>query len=122
MGTSMQAKVWQRVLTKKQPFRVSRRSLSTALWVALCSAAFARLLGFLFPARAGKIIESTSTRAIAVDLTELQGAWISSDGEATPKMECWVEVGQNEARQKPVPGPAEEASREVQRSWEQDRH
>ena len=38
------------MLTKKRPLRVSRRCLSTALWVALRSAVFARLLGFLFPA------------------------------------------------------------------------
>ena len=44
------------MLTKKRPLRVSRRCLSTALWVALRSAVFARLLGFLFPAEAGGIV------------------------------------------------------------------
>jgi len=57
MGTSTWARIWHCMLTKKRPFRFSRRSLSTALWVARRSAVFARLLGFLFAAKAGEIME-----------------------------------------------------------------
>jgi hypothetical protein len=54
-------RIWDRfgkrpARSKKRPLRVSRRCLSTALWVALRSAVFARLLGFLFPAEAWEII------------------------------------------------------------------
>lgn len=34
--------------SRNRPFNVSRRALSTALWVALRSAVFARLLGLRF--------------------------------------------------------------------------
>lgn len=40
----------------------------------------------------GKKFESTLTRAIAVDLTESRGAWISSNGDATSKTIDWVWV------------------------------
>jgi hypothetical protein len=58
-------RIWDRfgkrpARSKKRPLRVSRRCLSTALWVALRSAVFARLLGFLFVAGAGGIIELES--------------------------------------------------------------
>ena len=46
----------QYLLTKKRPLSVSRRCLSTALWVALLSAVFARLLGFLLPAAVGGVM------------------------------------------------------------------
>ena len=38
----------------------------------------------------GRKLESTLTRAIAVDLTESRGAWISSNGEDTSKMIDWA--------------------------------
>jgi hypothetical protein len=77
-------RIWERfgkraARSKKRPLRVSRRCLSTALWVALRSAVFARLLGFLFPAEVRGIGEELESALTSEGDSEIGGG-VSGDG------------------------------------------
>ena len=72
------------MLTKKRPLRVSRRCLSTALWVALRSAVFALLLGFLFPAGGGGIVEELESTLASERDSEIEGGVKGEDEVEAP--------------------------------------
>jgi len=81
-------RIWERfgkraARSKKRLLRVSRRCLSTALWVALLSAVFARLLGFLFPAEVGGIVvELESALTSEGGGVKGDGGWVEGEVEA----------------------------------------
>lgn len=79
MSTLEYTRNLQHLLTKKRPLSVSRRCLSTALWVALLSAVFARLLGFLLPAAVWEVMVELRS-ALTLGRESVIGGGVNGEG------------------------------------------